>query len=374
MASAHDPSVNRWPVVVLAVIVFWTIMGVLQAASSYWFLDRKDVTFVQVWAITAIDTYTFALLTLPVMRLVHRAFEATWSVPTWLGMLSIAGGIYTVGHLVVYIAVVRFFDLGVMAQPPTFEAHLINALPRRLYVNACVFLGTAALALAVRYAEANRTRTLHAVQLEGQLAKAQVALLQRQMDAHFLFNTLHSAMELMHTDPGRAERMLMHLSTLLRRALREHQQHEVTVQDEVALLNHYIAIQHIRFEGRLDVQVTVDPAVESCFMPSLMLQTLVENAIRHGVSQRPEGGCVIVRVQQHADQLCLTIHDDGNAVGETWENGVGLANTHARLQALYGGKHTFEVDRRVDGGTMVRLMLPIHTVPVVPHTQPALGT
>jgi two-component sensor histidine kinase len=217
--------------------------------------------------------------------------------------------------------------------------------------------------LATSFSRATEERE----QLEARLARAQLQSLRLQLHPHFLFNTLNTINALIGTDRRAAERVISGLSELLRMSLSSASEQEVTLARELELLAHYIEIQQIRFQDRLSVRFQIDSEVRSALVPNLMLQPLVENAIRHGIAPRAAPGHVVVTARRTGDRLEMSVVDDG--VGETagteHRDGVGLGNTRARLLSLYGADHRFEAGTPPTGGFVVTLEIPYRTDSVV---------
>lgn len=213
--------------------------------------------------------------------------------------------------------------------------------------------------LATSFSRATEERE----QLEARLARAQLQSLRLQLHPHFLFNTLNTINALIGTDRHAAERVVSGLSELLRMSLSSASEQEVTLAKELELLTHYIEIQQIRFQDRLTVNFRIDPDARYALVPNLMLQPLVENAIRHGIAPRAAPGHVVVTAAKRANRLELSVVDDG--VGERanrdHRDGVGLGNTRARLLSLYGSDHRFEAGSVVTGGFAVRIEIPYRT-------------
>jgi signal transduction histidine kinase len=213
--------------------------------------------------------------------------------------------------------------------------------------------------LATSFSRATEERE----QLEARLARAQLQSLRLQLHPHFLFNTLNTVNALIGTDRHAAERVVSGLSELLRMSLSSASEQEVTLAKELELLTHYIEIQQIRFQDRLTVNFRIDPDARYALVPNLMLQPLVENAIRHGIAPRAAPGHVVVTAAKRANRLELSVVDDG--VGEKanrdHRDGVGLGNTRARLLSLYGSDHRFEAGNGVTGGFAVRIEIPYRT-------------
>jgi len=213
--------------------------------------------------------------------------------------------------------------------------------------------------LATSFSRATEERE----QLEARLARAQLQSLRLQLHPHFLFNTLNTINALIGTDRHAAERVISGLSELLRMSLSSASEQEVTLAKELELLAHYIEIQQIRFQDRLTVNFRIDPEARYALVPNLMLQPLVENAIRHGIAPRAAPGHVVVTAARRGDRLELSVVDDG--VGEKasrdHRDGVGLGNTRARLLSLYGSEHRFEAGGASAGGFTVHIEIPYRT-------------
>jgi two-component sensor histidine kinase len=197
---------------------------------------------------------------------------------------------------------------------------------------------------------------------ETQLAWAQLHALQAQLHPHFLFNALNTVSACVHRDPHAAERMIARLSELLRGSLDTSATHEVPLAEELRLLESYLEIEQARFEDRLRVRWSIDPASREARVPHLILQPLVENAVKHGIGPRSAPGTVQVSAARERGELRLEVRDDGLGVpaGFAWEGraGVGLANTRARLRQLYGDRHRFALEGAPGGGVVVSISIP----------------
>jgi two-component system, LytTR family, sensor kinase len=220
--------------------------------------------------------------------------------------------------------------------------------------------------LATGFEQAARERE----QLVARLERAQLQSLKLQLHPHFLFNTLNTITALINTDRHAAERVVSGLSDLLRMSLSNVGEQEVPLARELELLGHYIDIQQIRFQDRLRVSFQIDADTRSALVPNLLLQPLVENAIRHGIAPRASKGHVEVgaRRRNGGGMLELWVVDDG--VGEdpraVHRDGVGLGNTRARLRSLYGGDHRFEASGKPNEGFTVRMEIPFRVVALAP--------
>jgi hypothetical protein len=211
-----------------------------------------------------------------------------------------------------------------------------------------------------------RTRQLHTAQLEARLAKARIENLRTQLHPHFLFNTLQAVATLIQENPSAAEEMVLRLSELLRASLEGTRAHEISLAREVQVLEHYIAIQQRRFGERLRFEVQIDPDLLACAVPTLVLQPLVENAIRHGITKHKEGDVVTVRGFRNGDYLCLEVVNLTSKLELTpeqlWSRGIGLSNTRERLAQLYGKEQSLRLANLEPAGVCVQLFLPIRQV------------
>jgi signal transduction histidine kinase len=216
------------------------------------------------------------------------------------------------------------------------------------------------------YREAQE-RTLTAAQLQTRLAEASLQSLQRQLHPHFLFNTLHTISALVHRDPEAADAMIEKLSDLLRLTLDRIGTQEVPLKEELDFLQKYLAIERTRFGDRLEVGIDVDPETLDAAVPNLLLQPLVENAIRHGIAQKVGGGRVEIAARRQGSDLVLVVRDTGPGLSAATltalNTGVGLTNTRSRLQHMFGDRHRFEFHEPPDGGLAVRIAIPFVVVP-----------
>ncbi|HEX8847798.1 MAG TPA: histidine kinase [Pyrinomonadaceae bacterium] len=203
---------------------------------------------------------------------------------------------------------------------------------------------------------------IEAAQLETRLARAQLDALRMQLHPHFLFNTLNSISVLMAEDVRAARRMLTRLSDLLRASFENSGTHEVSFREELEFLKNYLEIEETRFQDRLTVRWDVDPATLDARVPNLILQPLVENAIRHGIAPRASSGLVEIRARRENGTIQLEVRDNGpglaSAPPEKLADGIGLSNTRARLEQLYGTNHRFEMTDADGGGFVVTIAIP----------------
>ena len=232
------------------------------------------------------------------------------------------------------------------------------------FVNALLIaFAILATGAARAYSLRLRARREQAIQLTGQLAEARLDALRRQLDPHFLFNTLNAISSMVERDPRGVRRMIARLGDLLRHSFEGGREAEVPLRRELALLGLYVDIMKVRFQDRLEVDIRVDDAVLEAMVPTFILQPLVENAIKHGIERHTEGGRIVVEGVVDGDTVVLRVIDDGaggpTATAASNGSGVGLRNTRERLYQLYGNKQSFSLSTG-DGGAVAEVRLPLH--------------
>jgi two-component system, LytTR family, sensor kinase len=210
------------------------------------------------------------------------------------------------------------------------------------------------------YQRMYQQQRIASAELEGRLTEARLDALRLQVHPHFLFNTLNAISAFVDADPERARRMIARLGELLRRTLDSGSAAELPLSRELELLSPYLDIQRIRFGDRLSIDIDVPNAAGEALIPTLMLQPLVENAVEHGVSRRSDGARVRLTALRQGDRLRLKISDNGPGPANRSGGGIGLANTRARLNGLYGSAARLELAGTPEG-TVVGIELPFHT-------------
>lgn len=208
-----------------------------------------------------------------------------------------------------------------------------------------------------------QSRLEETVRLQAQLAQARLDVLRTQLNPHFLFNTLNAVSALVERDARGARRMIARLSDLLRYTLEESTEQEVPLHRELDLLGEYIELMQIRFQGKMSVDIHVDKEARDALVPNLMLQPIVENAMKHGISQVTGSGKITLRANRSGDLLVVTVTDNGPGPGGG-DEGVGLANTNARLREMYGADYKVMLRQAEPAGTEARIVLPYHTAAI----------
>jgi LytS/YehU family sensor histidine kinase len=240
-----------------------------------------------------------------------------------------------------------------------FESVLRTTAMKSLVWNVVTYSGVLAAAHALEYYRRFREREVAAAQLTSQLATAQLAALKMQLHPHFLFNTLHAIAVLVRKqDTQGSVRMITGLSDLLRLVLDSDGQQLVPLKQELDFISRYLDIERVRFADRLRVTTDIAHDTLDAQVPYLVLQPLVENAIRHGISSRVGAGELEIVARRAGGNLLVTIRDDGAGVRPSSTPGLGLRNVRARLEQLYPGRHRLTLEDDARGGAIVTLEMP----------------
>jgi signal transduction histidine kinase len=357
---------RRW----LVIIAVWTGIGLffcgqltLRWLLRYQPIDvrglRVELVYYWVW----IPLTGLALLAVRRVPITRDRLARTIAIHVGLALL--------IGflHEVLFIGILAASRHTDLFMPPGESIRLFE--PRRLPVNALTgfykYWALIGIYSAFVHARRSREQALRAAQVEARLAQAELQALRMQLHPHFLFNTLHAVSMLNFTDVDAANRMLVRLSDLLRMSLESSGRQHVTLRQELDFLRKYLEIEQTRFHDRLRVHFDVDQDLLDAEVPHLVLQPLVENAIRHGISKIAAAGVIEVSAHSDGGQLVLRVCDNGAGLATDWSveqnTRIGLSTTIARLRQLYGDRQSFTITPRAAGGTCAEVILPLREVP-----------
>lgn len=361
---------HRW-VKWTAVILTWTAVALFFASqSTLWdrYLFRQQVTWQRAITINFSFYYVWALLAPGVLwlRKRYRFERRKWPkallvhIPT---SLAIAGM-----QLFLAESIWNMVREEPLSMYETFRS-IEFSFAFNFQTNTLAYWVILGFGYTLEYYRQFRDRELKASQLEAQLVKANLQALKMQMQPHFLFNTLNSISSLMHKNVEDADKVVARLGELLRYSLETEGIQEVSLRDELDFLQRYLEIEKVRYGNRLKVRITTGNGVLRAKVPNLILQPLVENAIRHGVGTRSSGGRIEIIAERNDDMLDLVVRDDGPGLphGSSGEfsEGVGLHNTRSRLEQLYGENHEFRLKNGDGRGLEVQMRIPYHEESVV---------
>jgi hypothetical protein len=337
-----------------AVLGLWTLVGLVSLSPTV----TASLTAGRGVPWRAIAGHAASLLFwVPLTPLILRASEAfplgrgTRRRNLWVH-LGLALGMWWADAAVV-LAVVRWTREG------AGELHAGQQLLGGAFPNLFSYAAVASVGHARRFHRLYVERMVREAELEAELLRAQLMALQMQLQPHFLFNALNTISGLIRTgEPKGALQVVAGLGELLRAVLRSSESQEVPLRQELEFVERYLAIERMRFQDRLRTRVRVEPGAEDALVPHLLLQPLVENAVRHGTDGA--GGEVDVWVRREGERLHLCVRDSGAASGrgEGGAAGIGLANTRARLGHLYGGAHSLSLTREAAGGARAEVAIP----------------
>ncbi|HEY0263970.1 MAG TPA: histidine kinase [Granulicella sp.] len=373
-------SVNLWIIFVL----IWTFIAVLQAGQSY----IREIMYVSHAPVTRprIPVKDLSTASLKPMESHFRFFDhLRWSMEIWYTRAAIS-------PLAVWLALTfrirnnnkwaaiplhLFFSIAVdglvlielatvrhLLEPgsPPFANELKYAFSDHIAFNFLVYWTVVGLAHAWHYSNDSRREELHNARLSEELVKSRLTALKSQVQPHFLFNALHSIGTLVHEDPDAAENMILSLGQLLRASLEDTDSVEVALRKELAILENHLCIERIRFGDRLTVYIDVDPLVLDCAVPHLILQPLVENAIRHGIGRNPGPDRVCISARRAGDSLELEVTNSNSELrlpqDDSLHQGIGLSNSRSRLQELYDQRSSLVLTSLQPRGVSVCVTIP----------------
>lgn len=344
-------------------LVCWTA-GAILVAGVIWvaYRDRTGFEFIDPLKRMLPLLATFGVLSLPVFR-----WGTSWE---WTGRDARRHVLQAIGiflaFLVIHCALYSLVRVttGEFRTPPTFLGFFGRSLARLWYIDLAIFIGIVGVAQSVIYSRKLREKDLEAAELRRQLVEAQLAALRAQLQPHFLFNTLHTIGVFTRKDPEAANRILALVGDLLRRSLETVRTQEISLREELEFLKPYIEIQRTRFQDRLSIYVQVEEDTLDCRVPSLVLQPLVENAVRHGVEARAGEGVIHIRGRRDGPDLVLEVEDDGVGLpvgaggGPPMREGMGLGNTRERLSRLYGSRGELKLEPAPEAGVLASVRMP----------------
>jgi two-component system LytT family sensor kinase len=350
------------------VVGFWAFFAVLNASQLYLGMRAEGMShsFGRVLAWQVLGWAPWACLTPLVLWLGRRFPVERSALARSLPAHALSCALLAAAHIAAFTYVtILLTPFG--APPPgrSFLSLFYGRLTSQFHIDLVIYCAILGVSYAVGYYGRFREREMRASQLEAQLAQAELQALRMQLQPHFLFNTLNGIAGLVRDQKNRAAvDMLAGLSDLLRYTLVNAGRQEVPLREELEFLELYLRIQQMRFPDRLRVETHVAADALDALVPNLILQPLVENAIRHGIAPRAAAGTVGVSAARRDGTLELKVYDDGlglkprgDAGGNAGE-GIGLANTRARLRQLYGARQRFTVENREPQGVEATLVIP----------------
>jgi len=347
---------RRWVLFFVAA----TLCGLFLASQSYLIYksyESRAIPIVPVVVLALIQTWTWFLLLPGILAAANR-------FPLYRGVLSrnlaahvVIGSLFALADIAIRVLINAWLPW--YAAPKPFAVRFQNMFLNGFHSNLLVYWAIVGATQGLAYYRKLEERELRASQLETRLAQAQLQVLKIQLQPHFLFNTLHAISALVQKDPDAADHTIALLSDLLRLTLETGSEQEVSLQRELDFVERYLEIEQTRFGDRLTVRMEIADDVRDARVPSFVLQPLVENAIRHGIAPRSEGGRIEIIASRRDGELTMLVQDNGQGCMQTAIcEGLGLRNTRARLEQLYGAGDRLILTPAPAGGTVVTLNIP----------------
>jgi two-component system LytT family sensor kinase len=362
LAAPPSPSAPSWTRILVWGLAVATPLAWSSVAFVYFgMLAMKRPLSVEHAILAGLqDWYPWALLA-PLIFALGRRFrlERQRWISASLVHLS-CGTLVALFDLAVVTAINQYFGPTV-SYVGTFAEVYPRIVLRYFHFAFIIYWVIVAAAHAIDYYRSSRNREMEALRLQAELTQAQLDALRMQLQPHFLFNTLHTIASLVRDGRGEAATStIARLGELFRQALGNGQRNEVSLREELAFVDAYLQIEQTRFSDRLVVRFEVDPDTLDARIPTMALQPLVENAIRHGIAVHPSAGLVQVRAYRRNGALRVEVRNEGTALDEAAPRagGVGLANTRARLVRLYGQAGRLELRADDERGTVAVLEVP----------------
>jgi len=356
-------SSRRWWMKFALCFAIWTLLGLFHASESYfrYAYAGQPITWGQALALDLSLWYAWAVLSIFVFQLARRFPIEQRKWPVRVLLHAAFSAFFALVKIAMDYPIIEAFYCPLPGLLPV-DVFFRMAFASQFHSYVLIYWALLGVSHALNYYRKYRERELRASILEARLAQTELRLLQTQLQPHFLFNTLNSISALIHKDVEVADQMLARLGDLLRLSLEYDGAEEVTLAQELEFVRTYLEIEAARYGPRLRVQWDVEPQAQEARVPYLLLQPLVENALRHGIARRPRGGLIEIRAERVEERLHLQVCDNGPGIESGKMNGhrqgIGLANTQARLQQLYGDEYRFALNNRPSGGALASIELP----------------
>jgi len=346
----------------------WVLLGVIYVIPIYLEVRAEGMghSFIRIFAWGILTWLAWAPLTPLIIALARRfpLVGGSWktSIAVHLPAFLIFSAIHSAAAVAIVLTIQPWDNMG--SSPTAFWPRFLSRFKGSLGPDLLIYGGVVGICYAIDYYRKYREREFVASQLETQLAKAQLDSLRMQLHPHFLFNTLNGIVGLVRDNNNQAAvTMLVGLSDLLRHALEHSDRQEVELKEELNFVKLYLSIQQMRFSDRLQIEFDIESVTTQALVPNLLLQPLLENALKHGIGRSAESGSVKISATKSDDRLSITVADNGAGLPNNWQlktsSGIGLANTIARLQQLYGENYRFDIRNRDQGGVEVEVVIPL---------------
>ncbi len=365
MQSVFSRTTIRYGLIILGI---FTLFGCFSTAQFWLFISMHDepsrkylasISLVHIVFISMSQWYLWALL-IPMMLWISRKFPIRAQSLVRDVQINLS---FSIAIVACKLALDETIEYLLNFPPDRFEPFwerlFFTAMSPKSFVFFLIYWSIMAFIYSLQYNKKLREREVASSQLETQLAQAQLSALKMQLQPHFLFNTLNSISSLLRENVDAADDMITNLSDMLRYSLNTIHMQEATLREEIDFLQHYLDIERIRFQDRLITEVQIDPAVLDARVPTMILQPIVENSIRHGISKQSTPGKVSIEARRIESTLEMIVTDTGAGFNsDNGAEGIGLSNTRERLEKLYGSSFTITFERSQNHETIVKISIP----------------
>lgn len=368
-AAGIWPSGTRW----LTILAIWSLPAFVASYSSYVMAGAqgRPMALWRAFAMLCPGWYVWVPLT-PVVFALARRFPVERHPDVRTIGVHVAAMVLA---LIIYTTVYVWSNIEFRPSPLALTPTLVKSvLIGSIVMTLVLYAATHATCVALDYAMRDRERERRTLELEAQLARAELHTLRAQLHPHVLFNALHTIALLARRDSNEAIRVTVLLGNVLRSVLDSGGTDERPLREEISLIEQYLAIELVRFADRLEVVWDIDEETKDAMVPTLLLQPLVENALRHGIARSVNGGTVVVSATRSEESVCVTVWNEGPSLPDDRlvRRGVGLRNTEERLHRLYGSAGRLTIGNDPRGGVSVRVCAPWRTAAVTTNEEPAL--
>lgn len=350
--------------ILLLIFVAWTFIAIIFTAKNSMSAATfgKQFSFMQSFKIQFVSCLGWFFLTLAIIWFAERFLPEGKDI--YLKIITlILFGVLIVWLQTTYQAIfLPMTGFGKMRGASTFWEIYRNMFIYNWLLSSTLYLLTLGIILVATFYRKYKKRELLSSKLEASLSRARLQVFQMQLHPHFLFNTHNAITELIHNDPHTAEKMLTNLSDLLRMSLDRIEVEKISLQKELEFVKKYIEIEQVRFQERVRFKLDIAPETLEAVVPNMVLQPLIENAVKHGIAPLKQGGTIQINSYKKGKFLFIKVSDDGVGLSASEKNfvvkGIGLANTKARLLHLYKDEQNFEINPENEKGFAVLLKIP----------------
>lgn len=338
------------------------LLASMQMSGQACLFENREIRYLHFLPINLLYFLCWGILFPVIQTLCHFISKR---VNKWFLMVLLhigLGILISLLHLLIFSVLIHIgIAINLVTLPGRYN--LSTLAYRWMNSNIYIYIAIAGFLHFFYFYRRHREKALQTSQLETQMVQIQLQSLKSQLHPHFLFNALNTISAYVKKNPDIAIKMTARLSDLLRLTMDTKTHLEISLKEELKIVDNYLEIEKLRFADRLQVKTDIAPGTGDALVPAMLLQPLAENAVRHGISKKIDQGCITILSQKRDEKLELMVQDDGpgmkeNAVEESMSRGIGLKNIRERLKKLYGDKSSMTIDSKENQGFMVKVTIP----------------